>query len=107
MRVAVHEENLTVYMGNFVRDMGAFTQASTTVFGDQPGLYLNPIGRIFCSASTCIGTPATRLQVVGVGLAAQALEWRVRAVARQLQPSPARHENTVQPDLRSPHLRRA
>ena len=41
---------------------------------------LNPIGRIFYSASTCICTPASRSQEVGLCLGAQAGEGRLRAV---------------------------
>lgn len=41
---------------------------------------LNPIGRIFYSASTMICTPASRSQEVGLGLGAQAGEARIREV---------------------------
>lgn len=41
---------------------------------------LNPVGRIFYSASTCICTPASRSQDVGLCLGAQAGEGRLRAV---------------------------
>jgi SAM-dependent methyltransferase len=41
---------------------------------------LNPVGRIFYSASTCICTPASRSQEVGLCLGAQAGEGRLRAV---------------------------
>ena len=41
---------------------------------------LNPIGRIFYSASTCICTPASRSQEVGLCLGAQAGEGRLRSV---------------------------
>ena len=41
---------------------------------------LNPIGRIFYSASTCICTPASRSQEVGLCLGAQAGEARLRSV---------------------------
>ena len=41
---------------------------------------LNPVGRIFYSASTCICTPASRSQEVGLCLGAQAGEARLRAV---------------------------
>ena len=41
---------------------------------------LNPIGRIFYSASTCICTPASRAQEVGLCLGAQAGEARLRSV---------------------------
>jgi len=40
----------------------------------------NPIGRIFYSASTCICTPASRSQEVGLCLGAQAGEARLRSV---------------------------
>ena len=41
---------------------------------------LNPVGRIFYSASTCICTPASRSQEVGLCLGAQAGEGRLRSV---------------------------
>src|SRR5579885_524918 len=41
---------------------------------------LNPIGRVFYSASTFICTPASRAQEVGLGLGAQAGEARLRKV---------------------------
>ncbi|WP_421880897.1 class I SAM-dependent methyltransferase [Methylibium sp.] len=41
---------------------------------------LNPVGRIFYSASTMICTPASRSQEVGLALGAQAGEQRLRAV---------------------------
>jgi 2-polyprenyl-3-methyl-5-hydroxy-6-metoxy-1,4-benzoquinol methylase len=42
---------------------------------------LNPIGRLFYSASTMICTPASLSQEVGLGLGAQAGEARLRKVA--------------------------
>jgi SAM-dependent methyltransferase len=44
---------------------------------------LNPVGRIFYSASTCICTPASRSQEVGLCLGAQAGEGRLRAVVHK------------------------
>ena len=44
---------------------------------------LNPIGRIFYSASTCICTPASRSQEVGLCLGAQAGERRLRTVVKE------------------------
>ncbi|PZX27894.1 conserved hypothetical protein; putative (SAM dependent) methyltransferase [Cupriavidus phytorum] len=44
---------------------------------------LNPVGRVFYSASTFICTPASRSQEVGLCLGAQAGEARMRAVAEQ------------------------
>ena len=44
---------------------------------------LNPIGRIFYSASTFICTPASRSQEVGLALGAQAGEARIGEVVRQ------------------------
>jgi hypothetical protein len=41
---------------------------------------LNPIGRVFYSASTLICTPASRSQEVGLALGAQAGEARIREV---------------------------
>ncbi|SPA49160.1 class I SAM-dependent methyltransferase [Cupriavidus taiwanensis] len=44
---------------------------------------LNPVGRVFYSASTFICTPASRSQEVGLCLGAQAGETRMRALAEQ------------------------
>ncbi len=44
---------------------------------------LNPVGRVFYSASTCICTPASRSQEVGLCLGAQAGEARLRQVVKQ------------------------
>lgn len=44
---------------------------------------LNPVGRVFYSASTCICTPASRSQEVGLCLGAQAGEARLRHVVHQ------------------------
>jgi SAM-dependent methyltransferase len=44
---------------------------------------LNPVGRIFYSASTCICTPASRSQEVGLCLGAQAGEARLRDVVKK------------------------
>jgi hypothetical protein len=41
---------------------------------------LNPVGRVFYSASTFICTPASRSQEVGACLGAQAGERRIRGV---------------------------
>ena len=41
---------------------------------------LNPIGRVFYSASTLVCTPASRSQEVGLALGAQAGEARMRDV---------------------------
>ena len=41
---------------------------------------LNPVGRVFYNASTCICTPASLAQEVGLGLGAQAGEARLRKV---------------------------
>lgn len=41
---------------------------------------LNPVGRVYYSASTCICTPASLAQEVGLGLGAQAGEARLRKV---------------------------
>jgi hypothetical protein len=41
---------------------------------------LNPIGRVFYSASTMLCTPCSRAQEVGLGLGAQAGEARMRDV---------------------------
>jgi hypothetical protein len=44
---------------------------------------LNPVGRLYCSASTLICTPASLSQDVGTALGAQAGEARLRAMARR------------------------
>ena len=44
---------------------------------------LNPVGRVYYSASTMICTPASRSQEVGLGLGAQAGEARLRGVANE------------------------
>ena len=44
---------------------------------------LNPVGRVFYSASTMICTPASRDQEVGLALGAQAGEARLRAVVTE------------------------
>ena len=49
--------------------------------GDRLEDNLNPVGRIFYSASTFICTPASRSQEVGACLGAQAGEARIRTVA--------------------------
>jgi len=41
---------------------------------------LNPVGRIYYSASTMICTPATKAQEVGLALGAQASDSRLREV---------------------------
>jgi ubiquinone/menaquinone biosynthesis C-methylase UbiE len=50
---------------------------------DDIGDNLNPIGRVFYSASTLICTPASLSQEVGRGLGAQAGEHRLREVATE------------------------
>jgi hypothetical protein len=47
---------------------------------DQLSMNLNPVGRIYYSASTMICTPASLAQEVGLGLGAQAGELRLRQV---------------------------
>jgi SAM-dependent methyltransferase len=48
--------------------------------GDQLEQNLNPVGRVFYSASTFVCTPASKAQEVGLGLGAQAGEARLRQV---------------------------
>jgi SAM-dependent methyltransferase len=48
--------------------------------GDDVSANLNPVGRIYYSASTVICVPASRSQEVGLGLGAQAGEPRIREV---------------------------
>ena len=51
--------------------------------GDAVEENLNPVGRIFYSASTMICTPASRSQEVGLALGAQAGEKRLAEVLRE------------------------
>ena len=51
--------------------------------GDDVASNLNPVGRIYYSASTVICVPASRAQEVGLGLGAQAGEPRIREVVTQ------------------------
>jgi len=51
--------------------------------GDRVEDNLNPVGRVFYSASTTICTPASRSQEVGLALGAQAGEARLRAVVEE------------------------
>jgi SAM-dependent methyltransferase len=50
---------------------------------DEVSDNLNPVGRLFYSASTMLCTPASLSQEVGLGLGAQAGERRLRAVVEQ------------------------
>jgi hypothetical protein len=50
------------------------------IAGDDIASNLNPIGRIYYSASTICCVPASRSQEVGLGLGAQAGEKRIREV---------------------------
>jgi SAM-dependent methyltransferase len=51
--------------------------------GDRVEQNLNPVGRIFYSASTLLCTPASRSQEVGLALGAQAGEARIREVVTE------------------------
>jgi SAM-dependent methyltransferase len=51
--------------------------------GDTVADNLNPVGRIFYSASTMVCTPCSLAQEVGLGLGAQAGERRLRGVAEE------------------------
>jgi SAM-dependent methyltransferase len=51
--------------------------------GDDIASNLNPIGRIYYSASTVLCVPASRSQEVGLGLGAQAGEKRIREVVTE------------------------
>ena len=51
--------------------------------GDHIEDNLNPVGRIFYSASTMVCTPASRSQEVGLALGAQAGEARLREVVTE------------------------
>ena len=64
---------------------------------------LNPIGRVFYSASTMICVPGSMSQEVGLGLGTQAGESRLREVLTAGGfPSPARNRDPVQFGPRSP-----
>ena len=67
---------------------------------------LNPVGRVFYSASTLICTPASLSQDVGAALGAQAGEGRLREVADagRLLAVPAGHRDPLQPRPRRPTL---
>ena len=58
---------------------------------------LNPVGRVFYSASTFICTPASLSQEVALGLGAQAGERRLRQVAAR----PASRTSAAPPKRRS------
>ena len=64
---------------------------------------LNPVGRVFYSASTLLCTPASLSQEVGLALGAQAGEARMRKVVTEggFSQLPPRHGDAVQFDLRS------
>jgi hypothetical protein len=49
--------------------------------GDKVENNLNPVGRVYYSASTMICTPASMAQEVGLALGAQAGERKIREVA--------------------------
>jgi 2-polyprenyl-3-methyl-5-hydroxy-6-metoxy-1,4-benzoquinol methylase len=51
--------------------------------GDDIAANLNPVGRIYYSASTLLCVPASRAQEVGLGLGAQAGEKRIRKVVTE------------------------
>jgi SAM-dependent methyltransferase len=51
--------------------------------GDDIATNLNPVGRIYYSASTVCCVPASRAQEVGLGLGAQAGEKRIRSVVTE------------------------
>ncbi len=53
------------------------------IAGDDIASNLNPIGRIYYSASTVCCVPASRSQEVGLGLGAQSGEKRIRDVVMQ------------------------
>jgi hypothetical protein len=57
--------------------------ALDTFAGDDTADNLNPVGRLYYSASTLICTPASLSQDVGTALGARAGEARLRAVAAE------------------------
>lgn len=110
--MAMQEAKLNEFMGRFVGDLGAMRSGlgpgwhehdAALFHGTErffrPGLQaqrtplllprslleenLNPVGRIFYSASTFVCTPASCSQDVGACLGAQAGEARLREVATQ------------------------
>ena len=73
---------------------------------DDPADNMNPIGRVFYSASTLICTPASLSQEVGAGLGAQAGEGRLREVADAADLLvPEGDRDTVQPGPRGKTLK--
>ena len=50
---------------------------------DELDQNLNPVGRLFYAASTCLCTPNSLSQEVGLGLGAQAGERRLRHVFQE------------------------
>ncbi len=78
--MAIDEAKLNEFMGKFVGDLGAVMHAATVVRLEDN---LNPVGRIFYSASTFICTPASRSQEIGRCLGAQAGEKRLHDVVAE------------------------
>ena len=76
------------------------------IAGDDVAANLNPVGRIYYSASTVICVPASLSQEVGAGLGAQAGEKKIgEAVScRRIQALPPRDRDSVQHGLRGEAL---
>lgn len=82
----LHDMGDPVGAGNHVRESLAPDGTWMIVepfAGDRIEDNLNPIGRIYYSASTLLCTPASRSQEVGLGLGAQAGEARLREVVAE------------------------
>ena len=63
----------------FLADTGVW-MVFEPMAGDHVEENLNPVGRVYYSASTFIRTPASKAQEVGLGLGAQAGEARLSQV---------------------------
>ena len=72
--MAIGSDKLNEFLGKFVGDLGATMAAGSVVIG------LNPVGRIYYSASTLLCVPNALSQSGGYALGAQAGEAAIRQV---------------------------
>lgn len=91
--MTLNEDRLSAFVGRMVGDIGAAMSAPLVRPGERRGLCrqpfandrvednLDPVGRVYQSASTMICTPCSLSQEVGLGLGAQAGERPLRSVA--------------------------
>jgi hypothetical protein len=73
--MAVDMDKLQDFLGRFVTDLGATFAADKVVAGN-----LNPLGRVYYSASTQLCVPNAPSQPGGYALGAQAAEAAVRQI---------------------------